>query len=144
MKLLARLMCLFGLVSVTHGQGPALREGDCWLYRTRDGEQGSFLVIRKIEDTPGAGQVAHISVFRLHVKSPAAPGGYTDQIGHLPISIKALRKSVTSKTPETPPQTDWRAGYDSWKAAKGGVFTESVSKCVEFVEQAISRGQPKT
>ena len=78
----------------------ALHEGDSWFYRARDGEQGSFLVIRKIEQIPGAGEVAHISVFRVHVKSPAAPGGFTDQIGHLPISTSRRNRPRKRRPPE--------------------------------------------
>jgi len=75
---------------------PVLKEGDCWTYETRPGEEGSFLVIRKIETSP-EGEVVHISIFGLRIKSSTASNGSTDRIQHLPIFARALRASLKEK-----------------------------------------------
>jgi hypothetical protein len=143
MKYLTPILCALGLASAAHADDPVLTEGDCWSYRSRPGEEASFLVIRKIEQIPGKGEVVHISIFGVHIKSPVAPGGFSDHVGHMPISAASLRKSLTQKLQKTAPDSDWQAGYASWKEAKGGVFTEPVSECVRFVEEALNRGHAK-
>jgi hypothetical protein len=139
MKYLALLLCALGLTSPAHADNVMLKEGDCWSYTSRPGEEASFLVIRKIERLPKIGEVAHISIFGVKIKNPTG-AGYSDHIGHLPIAAESLRKSVRQKLEKSAPDSDWQAGYKSWQEAKGGVFTEPVSECVKFVEEALNRG----
>ena len=55
----AFLFC--SLLGGVFGADVILKEGDCWSYETRLGEENSFIVIRKIETVPQLGEVAHIS-----------------------------------------------------------------------------------
>ena len=77
--------------------------------------------ISKVETLEKIGEVVHISVSAVRV-----PGGVT-RIGHLPMSRNALDRSVFElvRTENEPPDL---GGYESWKSAKGGVFTTSVAK----------------
>ena len=118
---------------------PVLKEGDCWTYETRPCEDGSFLVIRKIETSP-EGEVVHISIFGLRIKSSTASSGFTDRIRHLPIFARALRASLKEKVQKTIPEIDWARGYRSWSEAHAGGFNEPVSKCVAITEQVLDRG----
>ena len=122
-----------------------LKAGECWAYSTRPGEESSVLVIRKIETLPKLGEVIHISVFDLKIKSPSAPKGFTDQAGHLPIAGANVRSSLKAKAQKRIPDIDWMEGYRMWReaydAGKGGVFTKSVSECIGFMEEALNRGK---
>ena len=139
MKLLARLMCFLGLVSATHADDRALHEGECWSYASRPGEESSFLVIRKLEHHEH-GNTAHISVFGLHIANSSAPKGYTDEIGHLPITVDSLRASLRERLTRTPPDCDWQQGYKMWQEAGAPAFTEPLKECIRFVEETIAHG----
>jgi hypothetical protein len=144
--LLVKLLAFLGFTSSAVAADLSPRVGDCWSYASRSGEEASFLVIRKIETLPKVGEVFHVSVFGLKIKSPSAPTGFTDHAGHLPISGLSLRASLKERIQRTIPEVDWTEGYNLWRqaydAGKGGVFTESVSECVRFMEEAINRGKP--
>jgi hypothetical protein len=139
------LLLSLGLASSGVAAEVALQEGECWSYSTRPGEESSFLVIRKIETLPKLGEVVHVSVFDLKIKSPSAPNGFTDQAGHLPIAGANVRASLKTKVQKKIPNVDWKEGYRMWReaydAGKGGVFTKPVSECVGFLEEAINRGK---
>ena len=139
------LLTLLGFASSGVAADPALKEGDCWSYAARPGEESSFLVIRKVETLPKLGEVIHISVFDLKIKSPSAPKGFTDQAGHLPIAGANVRASLKAKVQKRIPNIDWKEGYRMWREAydtgRGGVFTKPVSECVSFMEEALTRGK---
>jgi hypothetical protein len=143
MKLFARLLCVLGLTSAAQAGDVALHEGDCWSYRTRPGEEASFLVIRKIERLPKAEEVVHVSIFGLRVKNPHTAGGFSSEIPHMPISAESLRRSLTEKLSRQAPKCDWQTGYKTWRDANAGAFTESVSECVKFTEDALNHGTPQ-
>jgi len=113
--------------------------GERWNYRARPGEETSTLTVLKIESLPKSGVVVHVSVDGLHLKSPKAPTGMTDNIGHLPFAEAALDRSVTTLAAVSVALPDYEAGYDEWRRAKGGVFTITVAEAVAFVEDALNR-----
>src|SRR5947209_5509851 len=117
---LIKLLAVLGFASPAAAADVALKEGQCWSYTARPGEEASFLVIRKIETIPKLGEVVHISVFGLKIKNASAPNGYTDQAGHLPISGESLRGSLKEKIHKQIPNVDWKEGYQMWLEAKGG------------------------
>jgi hypothetical protein len=142
---LIALLAFFGFASSAIAGEIALKQGECWSYAARPGEETSFLVIRKIETLPKLGEVIHISIFGVRIKSPSAPKGFTDQVGHLPIAAASLRSSLKERIQRTIPDADWEEGYQMWREAydsgKGGVFTKSVSECVGFMEEALNHGK---
>lgn len=140
-KILAGLLALAGLTNPATSAEPSIRVGDSWSYAVRPGEEGSFLVIRKIEIHPKLGEIVHISVYGLKIKNTSAPTGFTTEAGHLPISGASLRESIKEKITATIPKTDWEEGYKAWHEAKGGVFSKPVSECVGFIDDAINRGK---
>ena len=76
----------------------------------------------------------------MRVRIPS--GGYTTELGHLPISEDALRRSITTKVRDGATDGRGSEGYREWRrafdAGRGGVFTTTVAECVGFVEQAAS------
>jgi hypothetical protein len=143
MKFLTQLLCILGLTSAANAGDAPLHDGDCWSYRTRPGEEQSFLVIRKIEQLPKIGEVVHISIFGLHIKNPHIAGGFSSELPHMPISADSLRRSLTQKLQRHAPDCDWQSGYNTWRDAKAGAFTEPVSECVKFTEDALNHGKPQ-
>ena len=111
-KLVTILLLALPFTISSRADMPVLKEGDCWTYEARPGEEGSFLVIRKIETAP-KGEVVHISIFGLRIKSSTASNGSTDRIQHLPIFARALRASLKEKVQKTIPEIDWARGYRS-------------------------------
>jgi hypothetical protein len=140
---LLKLLAVLGLASSAVGAESVLKEGECWSYAARTGEEDSFVVIRKIEMLPRLGEVIHISVFGLKIKSPSAPEGVMDQAGHLPIAGPSLRSSLKEKVQKKVPSIDWEGGYRLWResyeAGQAGIFTKSVRDCVDIVEEATAR-----
>jgi hypothetical protein len=143
MNPLRHLLVMIGLASTVTASVPDLEPGQCWAYAARTNEKASYLVIRKIETLPKLGDVAHISVYGLRIKNPTSPTGYADQAGHIPISLEALRGSLTAQVKRPIPETNWMEGYSLWReayeAGKGGVFSKSVSECIGFMEEAINK-----
>lgn len=140
-KSITALLAILGLASSGLAAELILKEGECWSYSTRPGEEASYLVIRKIETLPKLGEVIHVSIFDLKIANPTAPKGFTDQAGHLPIAGANVRASLKSKVQKKVPEADWKEGYQLWReayqAGKGGVFTKPVGECVGFIAEAI-------
>lgn len=140
---LKTLLSLIGFGSSAIEGDIGLKEGECWLYSTRPGEEASFLVIRKIETLPKAGEVVVIEVFGLKIKTPSSPAGFADQvISMIPIAGANLRSSLKERVRKKIPNGDWQAAYRIWREAydsgKGGIFTESVSECVGRIEEGLN------
>jgi len=117
--------------------------GQKWHYKTRLQDEGSLLTILKIENYATDGIVLHIYVSGLKLKNPKIKGGYSDDVGHLPISKDALLKSVTTLESEnnTLPE-NYNEGYESWKkefdAGRAGIFSTPVSETTQFIEETVN------
>lgn len=117
--------------------------GQVWTYNTRPGEEASRIVICRVETDPKLGEIVHIHVNGLRLKNKHAPGGASDQIGHMPYSGEALRKSLTKleSTGTVLPSSD--SGYQEWRGAfdkgKAGVWTASVSEAIAGMESALNQ-----
>ena len=134
------LLSLIGFGPPLIARDIVLKEGECWRYSTRPGEEASFLVIRKIETLPNHGEVAFISVFGMKMKGSSVPKGLT-QI-HIPIAGANLRSSLSKRVHKRLPNQDsWQEAYRYWREAydsgKGGIFKQSVSECVGVNEEAL-------
>jgi hypothetical protein len=142
---LLKVLAAVGFASSAVAADVAPKEGECWSYTTRPGEEASFVVIRKIETLPKIGEVIHVSLFGLKIKNPAAPKGFTDQAGHLPIAGASVRTSLKERIQKKIPDVGWMEGYRIWREAyetgKGGVFSKPVSECVGFLEEGLNRGK---
>jgi hypothetical protein len=142
---------VFGGACSPNGGGNVLRDytgstfqpGQVWRYHARPGEEGSTLTVLKVETHPKTGVIVHIAVSGVRVRTPS--GGPTTELGHLPLSEEALRRSVTTKVRDGAPTNRGTAGYQEWRRAfeaeRGGVFTTTVAECVSFVEQAANQAR---
>ena len=126
-------------------QDDKFKVGQVWKYNTRLGEENSTIEILKVEKYDSIGVVIHISLSGLKLRNPQKQMGYSDEIGHLPLSKEALLKSVTTLVSESNNLTDYKEGYNNWKEAfdndEGGVFSTKVNECVKYVEETMSNAK---
>ena len=118
-------------------------EQQVWSYKTRKGEEGSTILINKVENDAKLGQIFHISVAKVRVKNPRAPSGVSNELPHFPVSKQTLEASCTKLVGKSAPNPDYLEGYNEWKRAfdqgKAGVFTISVAEIVQIVEDTLNR-----
>jgi hypothetical protein len=79
----------------------------------------------------------------LRLKSKHAPGGVSDQIGHMPYSGEALRKSVTILEATGASLPAFEEGYEQWRSAfedeNAGVWTARVDEAIAGIESALNQ-----
>jgi hypothetical protein len=136
------LLSLIGFGSPAVAGDITLKEGACWLYSTPPGEEASFLVIRKIETLPKAGEVVFISVLGMKMNGSSVPAGFTDLSEiHIPIAGASLRSSLKKRVRKRIFNEGWQEGYRFWREAydsgKSGIFAMSVSECVSAPAEAL-------
>ncbi len=124
-------------------QSDNFKPGQVWKYRTRPGEEGSRLIVGKVEQLGTLGAVVHIKLTGLSIKSPHAPQGITTVMGHAPVTEAKLSESVTTLLSESGDLNGFQEGYDTWlvsyKAGKAGVFTIAVAEIVDCMEKALAQ-----
>ncbi len=122
--------------------------GQIWRYDNRTGEENSTVEILKVEKYEKTGIVIHIYVSGIKVKNPNRPSGFSEEIGHLPLSKEAVIKSVTTLLSENNELTEYKDGYNNWKEAfdnnKGGIFSITVKEAVQYVEETMNTGKQVT
>jgi len=106
--------------------------GQVWQYKTRPGEEKSFVTILKIESLP-KGTVVHVRVDHVRLKN-CSGGAELDTIEHMPFSRDAIERSVTKLLKEESRIPDFQAGYDDWRKACGGFYTISIAEAVKVDE----------
>lgn len=117
--------------------------GQVWRYQTRPGEEGSRVIIGKIERAPELGTIVHVKLVGLRLRNPAAPGGFSGVLAHAPVSEVQVSASVAELTDEPADLEGFSEGYQTWlsayRAGDAGIFTISLAEIAEVTEQALSR-----
>jgi hypothetical protein len=117
--------------------------GQVWTYNTRPGEEASRIVICRVETDPKLGEIVHIHLNGVRLKNKHAPGGSSDQVGHMPYAGDALRKSLTRLESTGTALPSFEDGYQEWRRAfdkgKAGVWTTSVSEAMSGMESALNQ-----
>jgi len=121
MRILPLLCLLVALAApAVRAQSESPREGDCWSYANRRGEDSSFVIIRKLTVLPDGKVIAGISLAGLKVKAPRVPGGVLTEIAYLAVEgdalLQVLRKRVT---PRKVPVIAWEKEHAAWWADYG-------------------------
>ena len=123
--------------SMPLAQGRTLRVGQEWEFTGRPGDPRPALVIVRIETLPKLGEVVHVSIRGVRMKNALAPGGYSNEVAHMPFARAALERSLTRLAHDSVSLPAFQEGYEQWKAARGGAFTISVREALDFMEQAL-------
>src|SRR5206468_1347317 len=97
----------------------------------------------RVEAAPKLGQIVHIHVNGLRLRNKRAPGGLSDQVGHMPYAGDALRKSLTKLESSNAPLPAFEDGYRHWRGAfdkgEAGVWTAPVSEAIAGMESAMNQ-----
>ncbi|MBD2767228.1 hypothetical protein IC235_04920 [Hymenobacter sp. BT664] len=118
--------------------------GQVWTYTTRSSEPDAKLTIVKVEGQDSIGNIIHVYVSNVKIKTSLDPDKYSETISHMPFSEAAIDSSVTKQIGTVTKLPDFKAGYDEWRrsfdAGHAGVFTITVGKAVEYMETAVLNG----
>ena len=131
------LLAAAGVAAPADSGASPYAEGQVWHYRTRKGEDGSVLAIRRIETVEAfaaRGPVFHISVIGVKIGPNIGSA-----LPHLPVSRETLDASVTRLAEGKSELPPFDEGIAEWRAARGGVFTISIAEIVSAAEQLLSR-----
>jgi hypothetical protein len=115
------------------------RPGQVWEYKTRPGEEKSFLTILRVESLPKIGTIIHIRVDKIRLRN-CTGGPEPDNFQHMPFTRDAIEHSVTKLEKESSDIPDYQAGYDEWRAACGGVYTITVAEAIAIAEAGFRKG----
>lgn len=114
----------------------AYAEGQIWHYRTRPGEEGSVVAIRRVETVPEAGALG--PVFHVSILGVKIGDRFGTTLPHLPVARETLDASVTRRAKgklELPPVEE---GIAEWRAARGGVFTLDLAAIVGLAQTTLA------
>lgn len=132
------LLFVFGLASAEE-----YSEGQIWSYKVRAGEEGSTVMINKVEENEVLGNIFHISLSGVNVKTPLAVDKPIRTLPHFPVSGKTLEASLLTLLGKSDPNPDYLEGYNTWKAAfdagEAGVFDITIAEIVGVVEEAMNQ-----
>ncbi|MBN8808954.1 MAG: hypothetical protein J0I47_12085 [Sphingomonas sp.] len=133
MKYVLALLAMIPLPA--SAQARSYVEGQVWAYKTRPGDDGSLLKIQKIETDKRGRPIYHISVIGFHLSDPH----YAPILPHEPVSQQSLDESVTElkADPGTFPSAD--SGIAEWRSANGGVYTISIAKTIDVLDQTLRK-----
>mgnify|MGYP001229634974 CR=1 FL=1 len=120
--------------------------GQRWSYHSRAHEPLSTVVVLRVDDLPGHGEVVSVAVEDVEIPHPTDPDGAILSIAHLPFAAAALRGSVIRLLERDVDTAESEDGYRRWRQAldqgEAGVFTVSVAEAVQFCDDAVSgRGE---
>ena len=125
----------------TPTQSEKFKPGQVWQYHTRAGEEGSRLIIGRVEQVGALGTVLHIKLIGLSIKNLHAPEGVSSVMSHAPVTEAKLSESVSTLLGEGGDLDGFQEGYDTWltsyKAGKAGVFTIPISEIVDCMDKGV-------
>jgi hypothetical protein len=129
------------VMTMSAADAQSYSEGQVWSYKARRGEEGSTLLINKIEHHAQLGAIYHISVAGVSVRNRHAPAGIVRDLPHVPVGKQTLDASCVELVAHSKPNPAYLEGYAEWKRAfdqrKAGVFTAPVAEIAEIIESAI-------
>jgi hypothetical protein len=120
-------------------------EGQVWSYKNRVGEEKSTLLILYIENLDSnlkEDKVIHIAIDNIKIKNLKNNKKISDGIQHVPLSERALIKSVLKLEKHNVELPDFREDYNYWKKAfengEGGVWSVEVAKIIDYTEETLN------
>lgn len=118
--------------------------GQDYSFKSREFEPHARLTILKVEHQDKVGNIVHIWVDSVKVKTSQNPIKYSTIITHMPFSEAALDSSGLERIGEAKVIHDYQEGYNEWRTSfekgKAGVFTIPVGKAVAYMEETMLKG----
>lgn len=98
------------------------RVGEEYSFKSRPIEPNAVLTVVKVEHQDKVGNIVHVRVDSVKVKTSANSEKYSSVITHMPFSEAALDSSGLRKIGETKVIPDYQEGYSEWRTGfyKGG------------------------
>jgi TonB family protein len=120
------------------------KSGQKWSYKTRPGEEDSYLIVLKVDKDPKLGNIIHIALGKLKMKNELSPdGNISENVDHMPLSQDALDKSGLKLLEEKTDLPDFAEGYQMWREAfdadRGGVYSITVAEAVNVTEAGLNQ-----
>jgi hypothetical protein len=121
---------------------PEYAPGQAWTYRTRQGAEGSTVVIRKKDVEPEDGEVFHISILGANLRNHRVDGGLQPSMHHAAVARTTLDQSLLAYIGDGDEDEAWMDGYAVWRQAydngDAGVFDTSVAEILDYIERLIA------
>ncbi len=120
------------------------KPGQKWSYKTRPGEEDSYLIVLKVDKDAKLGNIIHIALRKLKMKNELSrDGSVSENVNHMPFSQEALDKSGLKLLEEKTDLPDFAEGYQMWReafdAGRGGVYSITVAEVVNVMETGLNR-----
>ena len=117
------------------------RPGQVWTYRARPGEEGSRIVVGRVDILNGKDTVVHIAISGVAIPNVKLPSGIQSRVSHAPMAESALADSVIAQTTEPADLDGFADAYKTWRDAceseGAGYFTVSASHLIELYVKAM-------
>lgn len=121
---------------------PDYAVGQAWIYRTRPGEDGSRVAIRRIDHEPEDGAIFHVSILDVKLRNHRLPGGLQPAMHHAAVSRASLDASVLKVDGEADAEESWRNGYGVWRQAydngDAGIFDLPLAEVLGYIETVVA------
>jgi hypothetical protein len=118
--------------------------GNYYSFKSRDFEPDARLTVLKIEHQDKVGNIIHVRVDSVKIRTSENLEEYSTVVTHMPFSEAALDSSGLTKIGDAKVILDYQEGYDEWRAGfdKGdaGVFSIPVDKAVLYMEETMLKG----
>ena len=112
--------------------------GQVWSYDNRPGEENSTLTVVTVENNRKLGVIVGVYIDNLKVGSAV---GEFSNLNFLPLSKRAMDKSVTRIKGYTDNLPDYRENYRAWKKTfdenNGKIITKTVKESIEAAESKL-------
>jgi hypothetical protein len=119
------------------------KAGQVWSYHHRPGDDGSTVLIDRVESVPNLGTIYHVSVLQIHVKDPTGSIRVVD-LPHCPVSSTTLDISLVALIGKRAPYESYMQGYTEWRqafdAGHAGVYTIPLSEIIATLESMFTQG----
>lgn len=119
------------------------KPGQKWSYKTRPGEEDSYLIVLKVDKDAKLGNIIHIALRKLKMKNERSRDGVSEKVNHMPFSQAALDKSGLKLLEEKTELPDFAEGYQIWREAfdgeRAGVYSMTVAAAVNVMEAGLNR-----
>ncbi len=124
------------------------KPGQKWSYKTRPGEEDSYLIVLKVDKHPVLGDIIHIALRKLKMKNEHLPeGSFSENVDHMPFSQEALDNSDLKLLEEKTDLPDFAEGYQLWREAfeakRAGVYSITVAAAVNVMEYGLTPSRRK-